>query len=120
MAEILRAKTFVDKRGSLTVIEKVVPFDIRRIFFIYGVSDDRGNHRHKRNRTALVCVSGSCKVKVNTGKSIGIYDLDEPEKILILGPEEFRTMYDFSPNAILLALVSEYYDPDDYIDEPQS
>ena len=39
MAHIIDLKTFTDDRGNLTVIEKVIPFDIKRIFYIYGVDD---------------------------------------------------------------------------------
>ena len=39
MAELIDLKTYTDQRGNLTVIEKVIPFDIKRIFYIYGVDD---------------------------------------------------------------------------------
>lgn len=120
MAKIIEAKTNSDSRGSLTVIDKILPFDIKRVFYIYNVTADRGNHRHKRNQTALVCVKGSCKVNVETddNNEARMYELNSPEIILFLGPEEYRTMFDFSNDAVLLALVSEHYDPDDYIIKP--
>lgn len=116
MAELIKATTHVDPRGKLTVIDKIIPFEIKRIFYIYDSTVARGNHSHKINRSALVCVKGSCKVRVNDGKKISIYDLDIPEKILVLEPEEYRTMYDFSDDAVLLVLASEHF-IDDYIDE---
>jgi hypothetical protein len=116
MAELIYATTHADHRGKLTVIDKIIPFDIKRVFYIYEATTERGKHSHKINKTALVCVKGKCKVRVNDGKKIEIYDLDAPEKILILQPEDYRTMYDFSPDAVLLALVSEHF-VDDYIDE---
>lgn len=120
MAQIIYAKTNADPRGKLTVIEKVLPFDIKRVFYIYDVKEERGNHKHKRNKTALVCVKGSCKVAVSSDENqeTETYELNSPETILILGPEEYRTMFDFSEDAVLLALVSEHYDPDDYISKP--
>ena len=49
MARLIDLKTFTDTRGNLTVIEKVIPFDIKRIFYIYGVDDSRrGGHRHRK------------------------------------------------------------------------
>jgi hypothetical protein len=120
MAQIINATTHADSRGKLTVIDKLIPFDIKRIFYIYDVSADRGKHCHKRNISALLCVKGTCRVKVNDGKSTEVYALDAPEKILVLQPEEYRTMFDFSPDAVLLVLASEHFDPDDYIDEPLS
>ena len=119
MAQLINAKTYTDDRGNLTVIDKIIPFEIKRIFYIYDVVGDRGNHSHKINKSALVCVKGKCKVRVNDGKKISIYDLDAPEKILVLQPEEYRTMYDFSDDAVLLVLASEHF-IDDYIDEEPS
>jgi len=117
MAEIIDATTYADLRGKLTVIDKIIPFDIKRIFYIYDVTADRGNHGHKRNISALVCIKGTCKVRVNDGKSMDVYDLDAPEKILVLQPGEYRTMFDFSPDAVLMVMASEHYDADDYFDE---
>jgi len=49
MAELIDLKTFTDVRGNLTVIERVMSFDIKRIFYIYGVDDSvRGGHRHHK------------------------------------------------------------------------
>jgi len=100
------------------VIDKIIPFDVKRIFYIYDVASERGKHGHKRNRSALFCVKGTCRVKVNNAGDITTFDLDSPEKILVLEPEEYRTMFDFSQDAVLMVLASEHFDPDDYIDEP--
>ena len=63
MAELIDLTTFIDKRGHLTVIEKVIPFEIKRIFYIYGVDDStRGGHRHKQTSQAAICIKGSCNV----------------------------------------------------------
>lgn len=39
MAYLIDLRTFSNARGNLTVIEKIIPFDIKRIFYIYGVDD---------------------------------------------------------------------------------
>jgi len=48
MAYIIDLPTFEDERGSLTVVEKLLPFDIKRFYYIYNVTDQRGGHRHKK------------------------------------------------------------------------
>ncbi len=116
MAEILNLKTFTDPRGSLTVIEKVIPFDVKRIFYIYGVDDSvRGGHRHHKTIQAAVCIKGSCIIGNNDGSKKEEFLLDSPEKCLIINPEDWHQMYNFTPDAILLVLASEYFDPADYI-----
>jgi len=118
MATLVDLKTFTDKRGNLTVVEKVMPFDIKRIFYIYGVDDSvRGGHRHKATVQAAVCIKGACRIYSNNGSKEEYFDLDKPHKCLLIMPEDWHQMDQFSPDAILMVLASEYYDPNDYIFE---
>jgi len=119
MARMIDLKTFTDKRGNLTVIEKVVPFPIKRIFYIYGVDDsERGGHRHKTTIQAAICLQGSCHIHNCDGKKAEEFVLDAPNKCLILQPEDWHKMDHFTRDAILMVLASEYFDPNDYIFEP--
>ena len=119
MASLIDLKTFTDKRGNLTVIEKVIPFDIKRIFYIYGVDDShRGGHRHHKTIQAAICIQGSCVIENNNGSTKGDFLLDNPSKCLIINPEDWHTMHSFTPDAILMVLASEHYNADDYIINP--
>ncbi|WP_337033120.1 FdtA/QdtA family cupin domain-containing protein [Paenibacillus illinoisensis] len=108
-----------DERGYLAVLEqnKLLPFEINRVFYIYKTSPGvrRGFHAHYKTRQALVCVSGACKVYLdNTIRKTDVL-LDSPRKVLILEPSDWHEMYDFSPDCVLLVLASHLYDPEDYI-----
>jgi len=119
MAHIIDLKTFTDKRGNLTVIEKVIPFDIKRVFYIYGVDDSkRGGHRHHKTIQAAICIKGSCTIYNNNGEEESEFKLDQPNKCLIIEPEDWHTMYNFSEDAILMVFASEYYVEEDYIYQP--
>lgn len=118
MAYLLDLKTFTDKRGNLTVIENVLPFAIKRIFYIYGVDDSvRGGHRHHKAFQAAVCIKGECKIFNNNGNEKEVFHLGNPSSCLILEPVDWHQMYDFSPDAILMVLASENFDENDYIFE---
>jgi dTDP-4-dehydrorhamnose 3,5-epimerase-like enzyme len=118
MARIIDLKTFTDERGNLTVVEKVLPFDIKRVFYIYGVDDSkRGGHRHHKTIQAAVCIQGACRIYNNNNIEEQVFDLNQPSKCLILDPEDWHTMYDFSSDAILMVFASELYDEKDYIFE---
>ncbi len=119
MAHLIDLKTFTDRRGNLTVIEKVVPFDIKRIFYIYGVDDSkRGGHRHHKTIQAAICIQGSCIIHNEDGRTVADFVLDQPNKCLILEPRDWHTMFNFSTDAILMVLASDYFDEKDYIFEP--
>jgi len=119
MAYLIDLKTFTDTRGNLTVIEKSIPFDIKRIFYIYSVDNSaRGGHRHKKTIQAAICLQGSCNINNDNGKEKSVFVLDKPSKCLVLEPEDWHTMDNFSADAILMVLASEYFDQSDYIFEP--
>lgn len=117
--EILWFKQFTDGRGSLIPIEgnKDIPFDIRRIYYIFHVPGDiaRGFHAHVDLQQILLCVSGSVKIKVKSLHGEEVFVLDNPSKGLLIGDMLWREMYDFSNDAVLLVLASKAYSDDDYI-----
>ena len=119
MAYMIDLKTFTDGRGNLTVIERVIPFEIKRIFYIYGVDNSvRGGHRHKKTWQAAICLSGKCSIYNNDGRKEETFTLDSPSKCLILEPSDWHKMYGFSQDVILMVLASEFFDESDYIHEP--
>lgn len=121
MSSLLNLQTHTDKRGNLTVIEKIIPFEIKRIFYIYGVDNStRGYHRHKKTIQAAIAIQGKCRIVSKSGEGCQEeeYLLDTPSKCLMLQPEDFHWMDNFSNDCILMVLASENFDKDDYIFTP--
>ena len=118
MAKIINLKNFKDKRGTLTVIEKEIKFKIKRVYYIYNAVGIRGEHRHKKNIQALICINGSCEIFVNNNNSKKKYILNKKNKCLLLNPKDWHYMKNFSKNCIILVLCSENYKKNDYIDTP--
>lgn len=118
-SKIIKVNELGDERGLLTVIEgnDSIPFDIKRVFYIYGTLPEvrRGYHAHYKTRQALVCVSGKCKVYLDNTRRKTDVTLNSPTKILILEPNDWHEMYDFSDDCVLLVLASHLYDEADYI-----
>lgn len=108
-----------DDRGQLVAIEenKQVPFDIKRVYYIYGTgsSVSRGFHAHKELEQMAICVSGSCKMLLDNGVNKSKVLLDSPAKGVQISPMIWHEMHDFSEDCVLLVLASEHYDEADYI-----
>lgn len=108
-----------DDRGSLVAMEgrKTVPFDIKRVYYIFGTQQGvaRGFHAHHKLQQVAVCVTGKCRMVLDDGKSREEAWLDSPTKGLLIGDLMWREMHDFSPDCVLLVLASEHYDENDYI-----
>lgn len=75
----------------------------------------RGFHAHKNLKQILFCVKGSCSIHLDDGNEEIEICLDKPYQGLLIADHIWREMYDFSEDAVLMVLASEYYDEDDYI-----
>ena len=108
-----------DKYGKLVPIEgdDTIPFDIKRVYYIYEVEDEvrRGFHSHRNLEQVLICVHGSVKILLKTPDEEEVVTLDDPSKGLYIGPDIWREMYDFKDGAVLLVLASDHYKVEDYI-----
>lgn len=118
--DVLQFKNFKDPHGSLIAIENLqdtVPFDIKRIFYIFDVNKDalRGNHANKKSKFCLICLNGKCDIRLNDGSNEELMTLSDPTKGLILDKLIWKDMFNFSEGTVLLALSNETYDSTEYI-----
>jgi dTDP-4-dehydrorhamnose 3,5-epimerase-like enzyme len=109
-----------DERGRLVVIEGggAVPFDIKRVFYIYGSDEKvvRGQHANRVTDFCLINVSGTSKVRVVDGnENQYIISLDKPHYGVYLPHMLWKDMYDFSADSVLLVLASTHYDNSEYL-----
>ncbi len=116
---LLRLPQISDNRGSLTFLQypQNSPFEIKRIFYLYGMPDgsQRGGHAHIRESQLLIALSGSFIVKVFDGSNWETFTLDRPDLGLLLPPPYWRELHDFTPGAVCLTLSSTNFDPDEYL-----
>lgn len=116
---LINFKEFGDSRGKLVAIEgnKTIPFDIKRIFYIYDSDSNviRGQHANKESNFILISISGKCKVKVSDGREEIVISLDKPNTGLYIPKMVWKDMYDFSDNAVLLCLSDKEYLASEYI-----
>lgn len=114
-----RLPKILDLRGNLTAGEfgRSVPFEVKRYFMVFGVpnAEVRGEHAHRTCKQFLICSHGSLTVMADDGKTRGEFVLDDPSIGLYLPPLTWGVQYNYSNDAVLLVLASEYYDPDEYI-----
>ena len=120
MAQMLEFQQKGDERGHLVIVEgmKDIPFDIKRIFYIYGSDRNvvRGNHANRKSEFVLINVAGTSKVRVRDGRgNEAVYSLNRPRTGIYLPRMVWKEMYDFSENSVLLCVASTAYDPSEYI-----
>lgn len=114
-----------DERGSLVAVEigmeKAIPFDIKRVYYIYRTAEgvSRGFHAHKNLKQVAISVAGMCRMVLDDGTDREETWLDCPTKGLLIEDMVWREMHDFSEDCVLLVLASEHYDEADYIRDYQ-
>lgn len=108
-----------DERGSLISLEgnKNVPFDIKRVYYIFDnvAGVERGFHAHHNLKQVVICMHGECTFVLDNGKVREEVVLNSKNKALYIEDFIWREMKNFSPGTVLVVLASEYYDESDYI-----
>ena len=120
--KIIDIRRYSDNRGYLSVVEEQldVPFDIKRIYYLYMVPEvARGAHAHKALQQLLIAISGSVDVIMDDGTDKKIFHLDKPWKGLLVAPGLWRDLENFSSGAVCMVLASEVYQKEDYIRDYQ-
>ncbi|WP_082987107.1 MULTISPECIES: sugar 3,4-ketoisomerase [Butyricimonas] len=108
-----------DRRGNLTVVEngKILPFDVKRIYYLYDVpgGESRGAHAHRRLEQLIIAASGSFTVTLDDGKCKRTFFLNRPYQGLYVKPGMWRDLGDFSSGSVCMVLASDVYQAEDYI-----
>lgn len=108
-----------DRSGHITSVNnmKEVPFDIKRIYYLYDVpgGESRGGHAHYDLQQLLVAASGSFDVIIDDGRNKQTFSLNRPNYGLYITPGIWRDLVNFSSGSVLLVLASEVYEEEDYI-----
>ena len=117
--QLIKCPVHGDQTGSLVALEKGedFPFDIRRVYYIWGTDKNavRGKHAHRKLEQVIVCTSGSCDFILDDGHERETIHLDNPTEGLHIKNNIWREFTNFSPDCVVMVLASEHYDESDYI-----
>lgn len=121
LISIIDLPTIEDERGCLVALEanKVIPFDIKRVYYLFGMQSNfpRGFHAHKALVQVAVCLKGSCDILMDDGHEKRIITLNSPSQGLLIDVMQWHEMSNFSEDCVLMVLASDVYDEKDYIRE---
>ncbi len=117
--KIIELPRHLDRRGNLSVVENGIniPFDMKRVFFIYDVpgGESRAGHAHHTLYQFIIAVGGSFTVHLDDGYTRESIMLNKPYEGLLVAPGTWSHLVDFSSGAVALVLASDFYDEEDYI-----
>jgi len=116
---ILPLSKIHNRAGNITIVEgeKNVPFDIRRVYYLYDIpgGEGRGGHAHRELKQLIIAASGSFDVLLDDGINKKVVTLNRPYFGLLVVPGIWRELLEFSSGAICLVLASEIYSAEDYL-----
>ncbi|PIR54731.1 hypothetical protein COU74_03185 [Candidatus Peregrinibacteria bacterium CG10_big_fil_rev_8_21_14_0_10_36_19] len=115
--EQIKLPTFKDERGPLTVIElkDFLDFEVKRIYYVTDVKAARGGHAVKHEKKMYVCQYGSCMAKFHDGEKWIEFEMKGPDDAIVMKEMCFREFYNFSEDAVLMAISSVNFVAEDYI-----
>jgi hypothetical protein len=117
--QIAELPKIADPRGNLSFIEggRHVPFEIKRVFYLYDVpgGETRAGHALKKTEQFIIAASGSFDVILDDGNKRRTFSLNRSWKGILVPPMMWRELVNFSSAGVCLVLASDYYDENDYI-----
>ncbi len=118
-SQVIELPRITDPRGNLSFIEsgRQIPFDFKRVYYLYDVpgGETRAGHALKTTKQFIIAASGSFDVVLDDGKSQMTYRLNRSWMGVYVPPMMWRELVNFSSAAVCLALVSTFYNENDYI-----
>mgnify|MGYP001243309139 CR=1 FL=1 len=115
--KLIDIPTHQDERGILSSIEQSVdiPFEIKRVFYVYHIKGNRGYHAPIDTDEVLIPVSGSFHIRLFDKNSSREYFLNDPAKGLYIPRMIYLEMFNFSEDAVCMVLANTSYDSDKYL-----
>lgn len=117
---IIEFPEVVDDRGSLSIAEGYsLPFDVKRVFWIYDIADGktRGGHAHMSCEEVVIAVRGSYDMYVDDGKASKVVKMDRPTKGIYIKKGVWCELRNFAPGTICVVFASESYNSEGYIND---
>lgn len=113
----VKIKSVIDERGTLSVMElkDFVDWPVKRVYYLTDVKAARGGHAVRHEKKIYICQKGTVKARLHDGAKWNEFELHGPDDAIIMNGMCFRDFYEFSADAVLLALSSVNYVPEDYI-----
>lgn len=107
------------RKGNITPVQnsEEIPFDIRRIFYLYDIpgGESRGAHAHKECHQFIIAASGCFEVLMDDGQTKRQVMLNRPYFGIYIPPNIWTSTINFSSGSICLVLASDVFIESDYI-----
>jgi dTDP-4-dehydrorhamnose 3,5-epimerase-like enzyme len=115
--QLLKIPTHADPRGKLSAIElkDYVDWPVKRVYYVTGVTLDRGGHAVRGEKKIYVCMQGTVLARIHDGKQWHEIEMHGPEDAILMSEMCWREFKNFSQGAVLMALSNMNYEKDQYI-----
>lgn len=113
---LIDVPTFTDERGAISVMDKELPFELKRVFWLHHIQEgkDRGAHALLEGMEIMIAVHGSFVVDLDDGVSKVSVLLDDASKGLIIRPGIWFRTHSYKDDGVTLILADEKYSRDRY------
>lgn len=108
---LIDVPTFTDERGAISVLDKELPFGVRRVFWLHHILEgkDRGAHALLDSNEIMVAVHGSFVVDLDDTETKTSILLDDPSKGLMIRPGVWFRTHSYNDDGVSLILAEDEY-----------
>ena len=113
---LIDVPTFTDERGAISVMDKELPFEVKRVFWLHHIQEgkERGAHALLDSEEIMIAIHGSFVVDLDDTVTKTSILLDNPGKGLIIRPGIWFRTNSYKDDGVSLILASDEYARDKY------
>ncbi|MBU1151228.1 FdtA/QdtA family cupin domain-containing protein [Patescibacteria group bacterium] len=115
--EKIKLEVFTDDRGVLVPLElkDFIDWEVKRIYFLPVLKGERGAHAVRGEKKIYICEKGTMEASFHDGKAWVDFELNGSGEAVVMEGFYYRKFFNFSDDAVLLAVSSLNYNRDDYV-----
>lgn len=116
---LIDVPTFTDERGAISVMDRQLPFQVKRVFWLHHIKDgkDRGAHALLDSSEIIVAIHGSFIIDLDDTENKTSLFLNDPSKALMIKPGVWFRAHSYKEDGVSLILAEEEYACDKYISD---
>ena len=114
--QMIEIPTFVDERGAISVMDKELPFEVKRVFWLHHINEgqSRGGHALLEGTEIMCSMHGSFILELYDGVDKLTIEMNNPKIGVVIRPGIWFSTSSYKDDGVSLILADEEYRRDRY------
>lgn len=114
--KLIDIPTFIDERGAISVMDKELPFEVKRVFWLHHINEgqSRGGHALLEGTEIMCSIHGSFVLELFDGVNTLKIEMNKSEIGVLIRPGIWFSTHSYKDDGVSLILADEEFKKERY------